>query len=182
MRQRQLTPREKVVLAAGTLLLGGLLTNQFVVRPIRERLSTLNRVVESKEKSLAQLKQMGSEFHLLQADVARLHHLLEAQPDKGRVLSLLEHLRDQCGLTGHIVHMQPRTTSVGDAYEETSIEVKLDLITLAQLVDFITKVESQDLAVGIKALEIRLQNESQPKLEAMVQVATVSSAMRLKTL
>jgi general secretion pathway protein M len=179
MRLRQLGSREKVVLAVGMLLLGGLLINQVVVRSIRERLSTLNRVVESKEKSLVQLKQMGTEFHALQADVAQLHHLLEAQPDKGRVLSLLEHLQEQCGLTGHIVHMQPTTTSVGDAYEETNIEVKLDLITLPQLIDFITKVESQDLAVGIKALEIRLQNELQPRLEAMVQVATVSSVTHL---
>jgi type II secretory pathway component PulM len=180
MRNIHLTTREKRVLIAGAVILGGLLGNQFVVKPMRERLSTLDRVVRSKEETLEQLKRMSTELNVLQSETKRIHQLIEAQPDKGRVLSLLEQIQEKTGLSGHVAHMRPTTVALGKAYEETTIEIKLDAVTLGQLLDFLAKLEGSELTTQVKTLEIKhVAKSSNGILEATVQVSTVSTSTLL---
>ena len=175
MRNISLTTREKGVLIAGVIILGSLLSNQFVAKPLRERVSTLDRVVESKEETLGQLKQMSNELNTLRSEVTRIHHRIEAQPNKGRVLSLLERIQEEAELSDHVIHMRPTVASLGKVYEETTIEVKLDTITLEQLLDFLSKLDALELAIGVKSLEVRHVDSSSGRLlEATVQVSTIS--------
>jgi hypothetical protein len=61
-----------------------------------------------------------------------------------------------------------------DEYEETIVEVNLDGVTLAELVEFLAKLESLKLAGGIRALEVRRADQRQEALRAVVQLANVS--------
>ena len=171
-----LTTREKGVLIAGLIILGSLLGNQFVAKPMRERLSTLNRVVGSKEKILGQLRQMSAELSTLRSEVTRLRRRIEAQPDKGRMLSLLERIQEKVGLSGHVVHMRPTAAALGKIYEETTIEVKLDAVTLEQLLGFLGHLDALELAIGIKSLEVRKVDSSSGSslLGATVRISTIS--------
>ena len=175
MNYTRLSAREKGVSIAGVIILGTLLGNQFVAKPLRERLSTLARVVESKEKVLGQLKQMGIELNTLKSEVTQIQRKIEAQPNKGRILALLERIQEEEGLSSHVLHMRPTGAALGKLYEETTIEVKLDAVTIEQLLKFLDSLERIGLAIGVKWLEIRhTDNPSGNLLEATVKVSTIS--------
>jgi len=177
VRTPRLTAREKAFLIPGIVALGLLLGNQFIAKPMRERLSTVTRVVESKDKTLRQLKEMGIELKTLRSEVIRIHREIEAQPDKGRVLALLERIQEEQGLSSHVIHMRPSGAALGKRYEETTIEIKLDAVTLEQLLGFLEKLADLNLAIGVKWLEIKHTTDTSGSLlEATLKVSTISPA------
>jgi hypothetical protein len=168
------TKTEQWFLVGGAIFLGLLMISQVLVRPTMDRISTLRRVVTDKRANLSQLQAKSQEYQLLKTEVARLRAVIEQQGGGRRILSTLERIREDCGLSDNVVSLKPTTTAINDEYQETTIEVRLDGITLAQLIQFLSQIDSLELAGGIRALEVRHADRSPNLLKATVQVATVS--------
>lgn len=174
MRESQLSKKEKYVLLYSLLLLGILMIYQFLVRPTRNQLSTLKRIVEVKHTTYQELEQKASEYNRLNYEVRRIHKLIDRQLDKGHMLSRMEEVQRNCDLLSNVQYMRPSTVALGESYEQTSIEVKLIGITSAQLVEYLTQLEALKFAIGIKSAEIKQLDNTKNQLETTVQVATVT--------
>ena len=90
------------------------------------------------------------------------------------MLSRMEEVQKDCGLLSHVRYMRPTTIALGEKFEQTSIEVKLNGITSAQLIEYLTQLETLKLAIGIRSAEIKLLDSNLNQLETTVHVATVT--------
>ncbi len=176
----RLAKREKLVVLGGAGLLVLLLALQFAVRPTVERASTLRRVVIEKREVLAQLRAKRLEYERLQGEIGHLHAMVAQQRGNRRMLSSIENVRKACGLSENVLSMKPATVAIDNTYEEVVVEVRLESLTLAQLVSFLSQLDAVD-AAGITALEVRRAdrnsarpNDDSPLLAATVNVATVT--------
>jgi len=163
----QLTKRERTVVVAGACFLVLLVVLQFIVRPTTERISMLGRVVADKRNVLTDLRAKSLEYKTLAEEVDRLRSMISQQQESRTMLSAIERIGEASGLSD-------TTVTMDEEYEETVVEIRLDRITLAQLVEFLAKLESLGRAGGIKALEVRHADRSEGALRAVVQLATVS--------
>jgi len=170
----QLTKREKTVVIGGACFLALLVALQFIVRPTTERISMLGRVVVDKRDVLAQLQAKSLEYEKLAEEVDRLRSMISQQQESRTMLSAIERIGEASGLSENVLSLKPTTVTMDEEYEETVVEILLDRITLAQLVEFLAKLESLGRAGGIKALEVRHADRSEGALRAVVQLATVS--------
>lgn len=171
----RLAKREKVVVLGGAGLLVLLLVLQFAVRPTMEQGSTLRRVVAEKRDVLAQLRAKRLEYEKLQTEIGRLHALVTQQQGNRRILSSIENVRKTCGLSENVLSMKPATTAIDNMYEEVVVEVRLESLTLAQLVSFLSQLGVADSA-GITALEVRRADRNSDSLAATISVAAVTYA------
>ena len=169
-----LTKREKTLVVGGILFLAILLGLQFVVRPAMEQVTTLRRVVADKRETLIRLRAMSVEYEKLEGEVSRLRSMIERQDQGPGILTTVERLRETAGLSENALSLKPTTVTMDDGYQETVVEIRLEGITLAQLVRFLSQLESLELAGGIKSLEVRHADRSPGSLRAVVQLATVS--------
>jgi hypothetical protein len=170
----QLTRREKMVVFGG---LGGLLllmTAQFVVRPAMEQISTLRRVVTDKRTVLAQMQANATEYQTLQADVTRLRSAIARQHEGRRILSTIESIREACRLPSDALSLKPAAAPLDAEYQQTTVELRLEGVTLTQLIDFLSRLDALDLAGGITSLDIRSTDPSPTLLKAVVEVAVIS--------
>ena len=179
----RLAKREKLVVLGGAGLLVLLLVLQFAVRPIMERASTVRRVVAEKRDVLAQLRAKRLEYERLQTEVGRLHAMVAQQQGNRRILSSIESVRKTCGLSENVLSMKPATVAIDNTYEEVVVEVRLEGLTLAQLVSFLSQLGAAEAAGGITALEVRRADRSSARandnsslLAATISVAAVTHA------
>ena len=170
----QLTKREKTVVIAGASFLVLLIVVQLIVRPTTERISMLRRVVADKRAALTDLRTGSREYQTLTEEVERLRSMISRQQESRTMLSAIERIGEASGLSENVLSLKPTTVTMDEEYEETVVEIRLDRITLAQLVEFLGKLESLGRAGGIKALDVRRAERSEGALRAVVQLATVS--------
>ena len=78
-----------------------------------------------------------------------------------------------------VVYMKPTTMTVNDVYEETTIEIKLQSITLDQLIQFLLKIESSELTIGIRTLDIKRGVRDSSLLDTIVQLVSLSPIGRV---
>jgi len=170
----RLAKREKLVVLGGAGLLVLLLVLQFAVRPTMERASTLRRVVAEKREVLGQLRAKSREYEGLQTEVGRLRSAISGQEENRSILSAIERVRQAAKLPDNALSMKPTTTAIDKEYQETVVEVVLDNVTLAQLIAFLSQLDSPDLPGGIKALDVGHTDRNPSSLRATIQIATVT--------
>jgi len=136
----------------------------------------LRRVVSDRREILVQLRDKSLAYRNLQAEVSQLRSRIGQQQESRKILSTLDRVRQTCGLSENVVSLKPATTTIDNRYQETTVEIRLEGITMAQLVAFLTQVDSLDLAGGVKALEVQHADRSRGLLRAVIQLSVVTEA------
>jgi Tfp pilus assembly protein PilO len=170
-----LTRREKQLALCGIICLGVLLAFQVFVRPALARTKTLKRVVSEKREILADLQAKSREYKSLRQKLEKIHMAMKNQQKDKKMLSSIERIQKDCGLTQNVVNMTPSTASINDAYEKTSVEVKYGAVKLDQIIQLLLKIDSSDLLIGIKSLEIKHTPQNPAFLDASIQLVGISN-------
>lgn len=170
-----LTKREKQLVIAVTIFLGLIVAFQIFIRPALSRVWTLRRVVAEEREILGMLQTKSRQFKALQSQLEQIHQGIAHQQEKRQILSFIERLQKDCGLVQKVVYMKPTTTAISDMYEETNVEVKFGAVSLDQLIQFLLKIESSELLVRVRALDIRGRVQNPELLDVVIQVASLST-------
>ncbi len=170
-----LTRREKQTIAAGAVLFGLIIAFQIFVRPAIERVRTLRRVVSDKQQLLGELRAKSQMYKAVSRELEKIQLEMQRQPEGRKILSFVERIQKESGLMQKVVYMKPSTMTVNDIYERTTIEIKLQNITLDQLIRFLLKIESSELTIGIRTLEIKRGLTDSGLLDTTIQLVSISS-------
>lgn len=169
-----LTQREKQIMAAGAVLLVLIVAFQIFVRPAIRRMRTLRRVLSDKRQVLGELLAKSQEYNAISRELEKIRLEMGRQPEERKILSFVERIQKDCGLMQKVVYMKPSTMTVNDVYEETTIEIKLQSITLDQLTQFLLKIESSELTIGIRTLDIKHGVRDSLLLDTIVKLVSLS--------
>jgi len=165
-----LTLREKILAVGLTTFAVTWLMFALVFSPALERIRTLNRVIPDKQARLNQLVAKSTQYITLRDDLDSLHTKIDSQPHDFQLLSFLESLTAQCGLSEKVATMKQRVAQLESDYYETVVEIKLQRLTLTQLVDLLTRAESSDAVATTKSLYITKNPANTNLLDSVVEV------------
>lgn len=171
----RLTQREKQFAIGGAVFLGLIIAFQVLVRPALSRARTLKRVVAEKRQTLGELRTKSEEYNALRRQLEQIRLTIERQQRGRQMLSFIERVQKDCGLMQKVVYMTPTTTAISDVYEKTNVEVKFGAVTLDQIIQFLLKIESSELLVGISSLDIKCGIQNPALLDAVIQVVSLST-------
>ncbi|MCK4487884.1 MAG: hypothetical protein KAU38_14135 [Desulfobacterales bacterium] len=167
----KLAKREKyfVLVAACSIAIFFLL--QFLVFPFFEKKRRIQRGISTKEQGLKEIVRLSSEFRAYQKGSQGVQQSLARR--KGFTLfSFLEKAAGEAEVKARIKYMKPSISSGTGPYKESMVEMKLEAITLQQLVGYLYRIESPDDLVNIKRISISQNKKEQGYLDAIVQVIT----------
>jgi type II secretory pathway component PulM len=151
----QITRREKLLAVALGIFVSVWSLFAFAVNPARDRIETLNRLIPEKQNELRKLQAKSSEYIFLQDSISRLRTKIADQQDSFQLLPFLETLIRQSGLEKKVVSMKQQVMLLDKQYSQTIVEVRLQNLTLSQLIDLLRKVESSDVLAKTKMLSIK---------------------------
>ena len=88
------------------------------------------------------------------------------------MLSFIEDLAKKENIREKIGSVKPKKIPLGEDYEENLVEIKMDDITLTNLVDFIYKIENSGHLLKVKRIRIKTRYDNRDLLSVTMQVTT----------
>ncbi|WP_456384868.1 hypothetical protein [Desulfolithobacter sp.] len=165
--------RDRTALMIGALAVGGFVLLQFVVFPLAEKKRRLERGITVREKAVREMRDMQQRYRQLHARANSLNSRLEKRSPDFSLFSFLEKMAALTGVKEGIVYMKPSIIQGDGPFRQNMVEMKLQGITLQQLVDLLKLVEAPENIVAVKRITIQENKNEQGMLDVIMQVVTV---------
>lgn len=166
----RINPTEKRALVAGGCAAAALLVYLLVVSPYMSAMERLDRRIERKTVELGEVLALQEEYFRLKEKTEILEKMVRSTPGFS-LLSYLENLATKNKIKKQIAYMKPLTTPGNEKYRESSVEMKLESITLTQLVNYLYEVEQSRQSIRIKRINIA-KKKGESYLDVTLQAST----------
>jgi general secretion pathway protein M len=168
----KLARREKYFVSGAAVFIGAFLLLQLLVFPFFERMNRVQRGVEAKEGALKEIKRLSSEYQGYRRGSQDVSQALASRKGGFTLFSFLETAAGDAGVKTYIKYMKPSTSSGPGSYKESLVEMKLEAISLSQLVDYLHKIEAPENLVMVKRISIKETKGKSGYLDTILQVMT----------
>jgi general secretion pathway protein M len=168
----KLARREKYFLLAGVVFIGIFCLFQFLIFPFFETRRKVQRSVSAKETCLQELGRLSTEYHRYRRSSQGMKQVIAERRKGFTLFSFLEGRAGDAGVKAYIKYMKPSVSTGVGSFTESLIEMKLEAITLNQLIGYLYRIESYDHLVSIKRMSIKENKKKSGSLDAILQVLT----------
>lgn len=163
--------RQRSIAAFGIAFVVVVLVWVFVLSPLWEAKTKMERSIQSNSRKLAEMVRMDEAFADQEAQISRIKTVLAARRDF-TLFSYLEKKALEARVKGSIRQMSSMQGTKTASFEESLIDLKMDRLTIRQLVEFLYRVESPDEMIRIKRITIDKMKESPEYVSAQILVAS----------
>ncbi len=168
----KLGKREKHTLWIGAIVLAIFLIFHFIVDPVFEKKERLKKGIGVKAAALEDIVNLSAQYNSIRKSDKQIQEIIEKRAAGFTLFSFLERAGGIAKVKDHIKYMKPDTSEGAGPYQEAMVEMKLEKITLSQLVRYLYRIESLDNIVFVKRLSIMENREDSNSLDAIVQAFT----------
>ncbi len=173
-RLKKLNKHEKYIVYGAGGLIALLIIIQFIVTPFFERKARMKRNLQAKTAILAEMQQLQFEYQGLKKNSQISKSRFDRRQKGFTLFSFLDKLAGKAGIKDRISYMKPSKTVEKDStYKISRVEMKLDGITLEQLVTYLHGIETSDNMVDISKLSITKKEKNQELIIVVMQVETL---------
>ncbi len=170
----KLNKREKIGVAAAAAAIVVFLVVQLLVLPLFEKSARLSRTLATRQQELEQIRILQTEYRKTAAKADQAHRHLKTRQPGFTLFSFLETLAGQTGVKSHIAYMKPTTITQKDSpYRLSTVEIKLQEITMAQLLAYLHGIETSRDMIAIKRLSVAKGEQKADLINTVFQVETV---------
>jgi general secretion pathway protein M len=167
---QNLQPRERLFVGGAGAALVLVLFFMFVIDPLFKRSAELDRQIVTARRQLTELRTMQQDYRRQKSVVDSINSQLKKQQNFA-IFSRLEELAGQTGIRNNILYMKPTVSTPSEVYNEESVEIKMEGVTLAQLVRYLHQVENSPQLLKIKRLETKPRFDNRQLLTATFRVS-----------
>jgi len=168
----RLARRERYLVSLAACCIAIFLVFQFLVFPFFENRRRIQRGLKAKEKGLEEIMKLKADYQAYQKGSQNIQQALAKRKEGFTLFSFLEKAAGEAEVKARIKYMKPSVSLGTGPYKESMVEMKLEVITLPQLVGYLYRIESPDDLVSIKRISISENKKEQGYLDAILQVIT----------
>jgi len=88
----------------------------------------------------------------------------------GPLFSYVEKLTDQAGVRDNLLSMRPQQSTQQGEYRQQQVELRLEKLSLSQLVQFLYAIEYSAQGVQIKSMRIKRRFEDHSSLDVNLSI------------
>lgn len=170
----KLNNREKVAVGAAVAGIAVFALFQFLVFPLIDKNDRLTRTLATRQQELAQIRELQAQYRQTTGKATQAQRFLKTRKPGFTLFSFLETLAGQTGIKVHIAYMRPTTTPKKDSpYRHSTVEMKLQGITMAQLLPYLHGIETAREMMAIKRLSITKSEQKAELINTVFQVETL---------
>jgi general secretion pathway protein M len=167
---QNMQPRERLFLGGAGAMLVLFLIFKLTIDPLFKHSADLDRQIVTARHQLAELRTMQQEYQRQKTVVDSINSQLKRQQNFA-IFSRLEEFAGQTGIRNKILYMKPTVSTPSEVYNEESVEVKMEGVTLEQLVRYLHQIENSPQLLKIKRLEIKPRVDNRQILTATFRVS-----------
>jgi len=167
----KLNSRERWVLIGGIGFVVCFLLLQLVIIPVLDARNNLEKSIARKKQELIEIKLLQQEYYTLKSEEGTIQARINQRPAGFTLFTFLDQKATEAKVKKQIMYMKPSTVT-GDELNEAMVEMKLQQITLADLIGFLRLVESEENVVFIRRFSIQESGDKQGYFDSILQIVT----------
>ena len=171
-RWQQFSPRERIIVAAGGALAAAALVFLLIVDPLMATIDKLDRQARRKAKDSQELALVAQDYLLKQARMAKLEARMPSSPAQFSLLAFMEEATTTAQIRDRIAGMQPQAPIVVQGYQETAVDLRLDGVSLPQLLALLVAIEQAPYDVQVRHLQMKPRYDNPVNLDATLKIVT----------
>ena len=168
----KLAKREQYLVSAAACFIIIISLFKFFIFPFFEKREYLQKGVMAKEEGLREVVMLSAEYQAHQKSAKDIQQILVKRKKGFTLFSFLDKAAGEAKVKEHIKYMKPSTSKGMGPHKESLVELKLEAITLKQLVDYLYRIEAPEKVISIKRISIKENKKDAGYLDAVLQVLT----------
>ena len=168
----RLAKRERIVLLFGATFVILFFIFQRVVLPYLEARGTIVRSLSRNESELADIQLLRQEYLELKSKQVDIKKRLASRSSGFSLFSFIEEQAAVTQIKDRVTYMKPSANEIEEGFNESIVEMKMERVTLEQLVSFLTRVESEEMIVSIQRISIQENSQEEGLLDTVISVKT----------
>ena len=165
--------RDRMALSILGVAIGLFLIVQLIIFPILDRRDRLQRQIVTKTEALHEIGLLASRYQSLTRNEQNNEARLKRRPKGFRLFSFLDGLAGQSSIKPNIIYMKPSTANIKNSpYTLSTVEMKINGLTMEQLISFLYGVETSPNMIWVKRISIARGEKEEDLLNAILQVET----------
>jgi general secretion pathway protein M len=169
----RLEKRERWVLLAGIIFVTGFVLLQAVLMPYLDARSALASSLARKRQEVVDMALLQQEYRQLKVRQGGVAEQVARRPAGFSLFSYLETKASEARIRERVTSMKPSSRQLDEEFREAAVEMKIELVTLERLVDFMSRVESVEQVVVTRRLSIQQNSQEADLLDVLVVIATI---------
>jgi len=166
-----LEARERVLLFAGVSVAVLLLLWLAVWEPLVGQLDGLDRNIAAAQRDQAEIARLKGRYEELQSQVQDLERRAGGTEGGASLFAQLESVTVPIIGRDRIASMSPQTRSVGDRFEEESVDMRIDGVPVRELVKLLHEIEDGSPSMDVSRATFKRQYKDQSQLDVSLVVA-----------
>ena len=159
-RYQKLEPRERILVQIAAGLVGVFLIYNLIYMPIVDLSSGLQNKIVQRQQDLAEVRRLAATYAQLKANLASAERHTVPLGKDFSLFSVVEASMTKSVGRQKIGSITPGSDrKLADGFTEFSVQLKLDDVNLAQLVDALYGINSLSMTIGVS--NIRIQRRTQ---------------------
>jgi general secretion pathway protein M len=171
-RWKNFSQRERIIVSVGGAMLAAALVFLLIIDPLLATIDKLDRQAKRKAKDSQELALVAQEYVLKQARIAKLEQRMPSPPAQFSLLAFIEEATTATQIRDRIVGMQPQAPIVVQGYQETAVDLRLDGVTLPQLLALLVAIEQAPYDVQVHHLQMKPKYDNPVNLDATLKIVT----------
>ena len=169
-----LRQREKIALAVAGAVVAVFLVFQLTLFPFIDRRDRLHKRIQTQTAAMAKMQTLKAEYEALTRFSRDMERQLKTRPRTFTLFSFMDRLAGQSGLKQNIVYMKPSTSNLKNSpYSLSMVEIKMNALTMLQLMTFLHGTEDPSKMVWVKRLSISKDDKKEGLINSVVQAETL---------
>jgi type II secretory pathway component PulM len=174
-RYQKLEPRERILVQIAAGLVGVFLLYNLIYMPIVDLSSGLQDKIVQRQQDLAEVRRLAATYAQLKADLASAERHTVPLGKDFSLFSVIEASMTKSVGREKIGSITPGSDrKLTDGFTEYSVQLKLDNVNLAQLVDALYGINALSMPIGVS--NIRIQRRTQDSHSYDVDLTCVALA------
>ena len=171
-RWQHFSPRERIIVAVGGAIVAATLIFLLIIDPLMASIDKLDRQAKRKAKDSQELALIAQEYLVKQARIAKLEQRMPSPPAQFSLLAFMEEATTTAQIRDRIAGMQPQAPIVVQGYQETAVDLRLDGVSLPQLLALLVAIEQAPYDVQVHHLQMKPKYDNPVNLDATLRIVT----------
>jgi general secretion pathway protein M len=168
----KLAKREKYIVSTGVCLVSLFFLFQLLIFPFFEKRDSYQKGIKVKESDLKEITVLSERYNKLKMDSMQMESILDKRNKGFTLFSFLERAAGEAKVKDHIKYMKPSSSKGPGPYKESLVEMKLENITLGQLVGYLYRIEKPEDLILVKRISINDNKKEEGYLDSIIQILT----------
>lgn len=167
----RLSQRDRIALAIGAVALVFAVSWFGIYQPYQRAMEGLEARIASRQRQATEVQDLRDRYLDLQQQLGQVQRRLDQGKDFA-LLAFVENLAGRYASKENLTNMRPQPATVQGDFREESVEVRLERIRLAQLVQLLYAIDTAPAYLKVKTLRIKPRFDDKTQIDAVLTVAS----------